>query len=134
MFEVTAVETRASDRAGRARQGSVSVQVLPQEPLDAWPVIDELQREVYVHDRELDTEEQESVVSCDELFRDGLVWTVRADSGEEFESRPATAQEPQRYLPAMERRIRDQGDEDLTSADAARRMARNVRGCRAHRG
>jgi hypothetical protein len=64
--------------------------------------IDELQREIDVHDRELDTEEQERVVSCNEVFRDGLVWTVRTDTSDEFESRPATAQEAQRYLPAME--------------------------------
>jgi hypothetical protein len=64
--------------------------------------IDELQREIDVHDRELDTEEQERVVTCNEVFRDGLVWTIRTDTNDEFESRPATAQEAQRYLPAME--------------------------------
>jgi hypothetical protein len=45
--------------------------------LVAWiERIDELQREIDVDDRELDTEEQERVVSCNEVFRAGLVWTV----------------------------------------------------------
>lgn len=64
--------------------------------------IDELQTELNTHDRELDTEEQDRVVLCDLLFRSGMVYTRRRDTGEEFESRPATAQEAQRFLPAVE--------------------------------
>lgn len=64
--------------------------------------IDELQTELNTHDRELDTEEQDRVVLCDLVFRGGMVYTRRRDSGEEFESRPATAQEAQRFLPAVE--------------------------------
>ena len=47
------------------------------------PEIDELQRGVDVHDLELDAEERERAVSCNEVFRDGLVWTVRTDTNEE---------------------------------------------------
>ncbi len=64
--------------------------------------IAELQREIDTHDRELDTGEQERVVLCDEIFRAGTVYVRRSDTGEEFEPRPATAQEAQRYLPAVE--------------------------------
>lgn len=64
--------------------------------------IKELQREIDTHDRELDTEEQERIVLCDEIFRAGTVFTRRSDTGEEFEPRPATPQEAQRYLPAVE--------------------------------
>jgi hypothetical protein len=64
--------------------------------------IKELQKEIDTHDRELDTGEQERVVLCDEIFRAGTVYMRRSDSGAEFEPRPATAQEAQRYLPAVE--------------------------------
>jgi hypothetical protein len=64
--------------------------------------IKELQKEIDTHDRELDTGEQERVVLCDELFRSGTVYMRRSDTGDEFEPRPATAQEAQRYLPAVE--------------------------------
>jgi hypothetical protein len=64
--------------------------------------IAELEKEITTHDRELDTEQQERVVICDEIFRSGLVYTRRSDTGEEFEPRPATALEAQRFLPAVE--------------------------------
>ena len=64
--------------------------------------IKELQREIDTHDRELDTGDQERVVLCDEIFRAGTVYVRRSDTLEEFEPRPATAQEAQRYLPAVE--------------------------------
>ena len=64
--------------------------------------INEKQREVDVKDRELATGEQERIVSCDEIFRDGMVFVVRTDTWEEFESRPATAQEAQKFLPGVE--------------------------------
>jgi hypothetical protein len=64
--------------------------------------IKELQKEIDTHDRELDTGEQERVVLCDEIFRAGTVYVRRSDTGEEFEPRPASAQEAQRYLPAVE--------------------------------
>jgi len=64
--------------------------------------IDELQGEIDTHDRELDTGEQDRVVLCDEIFRSGTVYVRRNDTLEEIEPRPATAQEAQRYLPAVE--------------------------------
>ncbi len=64
--------------------------------------IDELQGEIDTHDRELDTGEQDRVVLCDEIFRSGTVYVRRSDTLEEIEPRPATAQEAQRYLPAVE--------------------------------
>ena len=64
--------------------------------------IAELEKEIATHDRELDTGEQDRVVPCDEVFRAGLVWTRRTDTGKLFESRPATPQEANRYLPGVE--------------------------------
>lgn len=64
--------------------------------------IDELQTEIDTHDRELDTGEQDRVVLCDEIFRSGTVYIRRSDTLDEIEPRPATAQEAQRYLPAVE--------------------------------
>jgi hypothetical protein len=64
--------------------------------------INEIQRDVDVSDRELATGEQDRIVSCNEIFRDGMVHVVRTDTWEIFESRPATAQEAQRFLPAVE--------------------------------
>lgn len=64
--------------------------------------INEMQREIDTSDRELATGEQERIVECNEVFRDGMVFVVRTDTWEEFESRPATAQEAQRSLPAVE--------------------------------
>jgi hypothetical protein len=64
--------------------------------------IKELQKEIDTHDRELDTEQQDRVVLCDEIFRAGTVYVLRTGTGEEFEPRPATAQATQRYLPAVE--------------------------------
>lgn len=64
--------------------------------------INELQREVDVSDRELASGWQDRIVSCSEIFRAGMVLTVRTDEWEIIEQRPATAQEAQRFLPAVE--------------------------------
>lgn len=85
--------------------------------------IDELQREVDVHDRELDTGEQERIVMCMEVFRDGMVYTVRTDSWEEFEPRPANAQEAQRFLPAVESTLQDSGPRPLLDQALAAQAA-----------
>lgn len=68
--------------------------------------IDDLADEVGKMGRELHTGEQERTVSCNELFRrapDGTGWvhTMRMDTFDEVERRPATAHETQRYLPTI---------------------------------
>lgn len=69
--------------------------------------IDELEDEISKMGRELHTESQDRTVPCNEVFRradDGTGWihTIRLDTFDEVERRPATAHETQRYLPNVE--------------------------------
>ncbi|HEY1814874.1 MAG TPA: hypothetical protein VGG74_21150 [Kofleriaceae bacterium] len=66
--------------------------------------IDDLADEVAKMGRELATGEQDRTVPCNDVFMkgvDGTGWvhTIRLDTGDEVERRPATAHETQRYLP-----------------------------------
>lgn len=68
--------------------------------------IDEISDEVSKMGRELHTGEQERTVPCNDIFRragDGTGWihTIRLDTFDEVERRPATAHETQRYLPSV---------------------------------
>lgn len=107
--------------------------------------IAELADEIQKQGRELHTGEQDRTVPCNEVFRralDGTGWihTIRMDTFDEVERRPATAHETQRYLPAveghgvglldqartaqqLERSAQDEGDdvpgEDETTEDTA---------------
>ncbi len=69
--------------------------------------IAELADEVRKMGRELHTGEQDRTVPCNDVFRrakDGTGWihTVRQDTFDEVERRPATAHETQRYLPTVD--------------------------------
>jgi hypothetical protein len=97
-----AASVRARDAAKKRRMLKQLEADLDAEKQKRNQQIKELQREIDTHDRELDTEQQERVVLCDEIFRAGTVYVRRSDTLEEFEPRPATAQEAQRYLPAVE--------------------------------
>lgn len=66
--------------------------------------IEDVQDELKVSGRELRTGYQDRTVNCNEVFfRDnkgvGWIHTIRIDTAEEVERRPATAHETQRYLP-----------------------------------
>ncbi len=45
---------------------------------------------------------QDRVVMCDEVFRGGCILTIRQDNGVVVGNRPASPQEAQRHLPAIE--------------------------------
>lgn len=69
--------------------------------------IEELSDEIEKKGRELHLEQQDRTVLCNEIFRrgsDGTGWihTIRLDTFDEVERRPATAHETQRYLPNVE--------------------------------
>lgn len=69
--------------------------------------IDELDDEISKMGRELRTGEQDRTVPCNEVFHrasDGTGWihTIRLDTLDEVERRPATAHETQRYLPGTD--------------------------------
>ncbi len=69
--------------------------------------IDELEDEIAKMGRELHTEHQDRTVPCNDVFRramDGTGWihTIRMDTYDEVERRPATAHETQRYLPSVD--------------------------------
>jgi hypothetical protein len=70
--------------------------------------IGELEDEIAKMGRELHTEHQDRIVPCNDVFRrdpiDGTGWihTIRLDTFEEVERKPATAHETQRYLPAID--------------------------------
>lgn len=69
--------------------------------------IEEVSDEVAKMGRELHTEHQDRTVPCNDVFRradDGTGWihTVRLDTYDEVERRPATAHETQRYLPSVD--------------------------------
>jgi hypothetical protein len=67
----------------------------------------ELDDEISKARRELHTGEQDRTVTCNEYFRraedgTGFVHTIRMDTGEEVERRPANPAETQRYLPSLD--------------------------------
>lgn len=70
--------------------------------------IEEVQNEIAKMGRELHTEHQDRIVPCNDVFRrdpvDGTGWihTIRLDTFEEVERKPATAHETQRYLPSID--------------------------------
>lgn len=69
--------------------------------------IKELDDEIGKMGRELRTGYQDRTVTCQDVFRraeDGTGWihTIRLDTHDEVERRPATAHETQRYLPTIE--------------------------------
>ncbi len=69
--------------------------------------IDEIEDEIAKMGRELHTEHQDRTVPCNDVFRradDGTGWihTIRMDTYDEVERRPATAHETQRYLPTID--------------------------------
>jgi len=68
-----------------------------------------MQREVDVSDRELASVFLFRHVTAYEIFREGMVYVVRTDTWEAFEPRPATAQEAQRFLPAVESTLQTNG-------------------------
>jgi hypothetical protein len=68
--------------------------------------IELVQDELKVSGRELRTGYQDRTVNCNEVFyrtEEGTGWihTIRLDTFDEVERRPATAHETQRYLPIM---------------------------------
>lgn len=67
--------------------------------------IAELEDEIGTMGRQLHTESEDRTVLCNEVFRraengTGYVHTIRLDTNEEVETRPATVSETQRYLPS----------------------------------
>jgi hypothetical protein len=100
--------TRISRSASRRRPSSRSSQDdLAKETRKRKDQIEELEDEVAKMGRELHLEQQDRTVPCNEVFRralDGTGWihTIRLDTYQEVERRPATAHETQRYLPNVE--------------------------------
>jgi hypothetical protein len=69
--------------------------------------IAELEEEIAKMGRELHTESEDRTVLCNDVFRrgedgTGYVHTIRLDTNEEVEKRPATPGETQRYLPTLD--------------------------------
>lgn len=90
--------------------------------------IDEVSDAVIKMGRELHREEQERTVPCNEYFRraeDGTGWihTIRMDTYDEVERRPASAHETQRYLPSIDG---PSGSGLLDQANAAQRSAQDA--------
>ncbi len=88
--------------------------------------ITELEDEIKKAGRELHTGEQDRTVPCNDVFKralDGTGWihTIRLDTFDEVERRPATAHETQRYLPTV-----DGSGANAGILDAARERQRSA--------
>jgi hypothetical protein len=116
----------ARQRAAKEAERTQLETDLAREKKKRQDQIGELDDEIGKMGRELHTGEQERTVPCNDVFRrafDGTGWihTLRMDTFDEVERRPATAHETQRYLPTV-----DGGDGNIIDqAETAQRSAQD---------
>lgn len=97
----------ARQRATKEAERDELMDDLAKEKKRRQDQIEELNDEIGKMGTELRTGNQDRTVPCNEVFRraaDGTGWihTIRLDTFDEVERRPATAHETQRYLPNVE--------------------------------
>jgi hypothetical protein len=97
----------ARQRATKEAERDELVDDLAREKKKRQDQIDDVDDEISKMGRELHTGFQERTIKCVEVFRKGpdgvgYVHTLRVDTYEEVERRPATAHETQRHLPSVE--------------------------------
>lgn len=97
----------ARQRATKEAERDELVDDLAREKKKRQDQIDDIDDEISKMGRELHTGFQERTIKCVEIFRKGpdgvgYVHTMRTDTFDEVERRPATAHETQRHLPAVD--------------------------------